>query len=217
MNRNIIVLDTETANSLEEPIVYDIGFAVVDTENGDILEEHSFAIAEIFLDKELMNSAYYKEKIPQYWEEIKRGTRKLVKFETAHRILYQTIKKYNVNVVAAHNARFDNRSTNISRRYLTSSKYRFFLPYGKIEIWDTLKMAREVMKENKDYTRFCIENNYMTKKNQKRFTAEILYRYLTGNNDFEEEHRGIDDVRIEKEIFMYCLGVNPEIDGRLWK
>ena len=217
MNRNVIVLDTETANSLEEPIAYDIGFAVIDTENGDILEERSFAIAEIFLDKELMNSAYYKEKIPQYWEEIKKGTRKLVKFETARRILCQTIKKYNVNVVAAHNARFDNRSTNISRRYLTSSKYRFFLPYGKIEIWDTLKMAREVMKENEDYTRFCIENNYMTKKNQKRFTAEILYRYLTGNNDFEEEHRGIDDVRIEKEIFMYCLGVNPEIDGRLWK
>lgn len=216
MNRNIIVLDTETANSLEEPIAYDIGFAVVDTENGDILEEHSFAIAEIFLDKELMNSAYYKEKIPQYWEEIKKGTRKLVKFETAHRILYQTIKKYNVNVVAAHNARFDNRSTNLSRRYLTSSKNRFFFPYG-VEIWDTLKMAREVMKGNEDYTRFCIENNYMTKKNQKRFTAEILYRYLTGNNDFEEEHRGIDDVRIEKEIFMYCLGVNPEIDGRLWK
>lgn len=217
MNRNIIVLDTETANSLEEPIAYDIGFAVIDTENGDILEEHSFAIAEIFLDKELMDSAYYKEKIPQYWKEIKKGTRKLVKFETARRILCQTIKKYNVNVIAAHNARFDNRSTNLSRRYLTSSKYRFFLPYGKIEIWDTLKMAREVMRENEDYTRFCLENNYMTKKNQKRFTAEILYRYLTGNNNFEEAHRGIDDVRIEKEIFMYCLGVNPEIDGRLWK
>lgn len=216
MNRNVIVLDTETANSLEEPIAYDIGFAVIDTESGDILEEHSFAIAEIFLDKELMDSAYYKEKIPQYWKEIKKGMRKLVKFETAHRILYQTIKKYNVNVVAAHNARFDNRSTNLSRRYLTSSKNRFFFPYG-IEVWDTLKMAREVMKGNEDYARFCLENNYMTKNNQKRFTAEILYRYLTGNNDFEEEHRGIDDVRIEKEIFMYCLQKNPEIDGRLWK
>ena len=45
MNRNVIVLDTETANSLEEPIAYDIGFAVIDTKNGDILEEHSFAIA----------------------------------------------------------------------------------------------------------------------------------------------------------------------------
>ena len=128
MNRNVIVLDTETANSLEEPIAYDIGFAVIDTENGDILEEHSFAIAEIFLDKELMDSAYYKEKIPQYWKEIKKGTRKLVKFETARRVLYQTVKKYNVNIIAAHNARFDNRSTNLSRRYLTSSKYRFFFP-----------------------------------------------------------------------------------------
>lgn len=216
MNRNVIVLDTETANSLEEPIAYDIGFAVIDTESGDILEEHSFAIAEVFLDKELMNSAYYKEKIPQYWKEIKAGSRKLVKFETARRVLYQTVKKYNVNIIAAHNARFDNRSTNLSRRYLTSSKYRFFFPYG-VEIWDILKMAREVMKEDENYSCFCIENDYMTKNHQKRFTAEILYRYLTGNNEFEEAHRGIDDVRIEKEIFMYCLQKNPEIDGRLWK
>ena len=73
------------------------------------------------------------------------------------------------------------------------------------------------MKEDENYSCFCIKNDYMTKNHQKRFTAEILYRYLTGNNEFEEAHRGIDDVRIEKEIFMYCLQKNPEIDGRLWK
>lgn len=214
MNRNVIVLDTETANSLEEPIAYDIGFAVIDTKNGDILEEHSFAIAEIFLDKELMNSAYYKEKIPQYWKEIKNGMRKLVKFETAHRILYQTIKKYNVNVVAAHNARFDNRSTNLSRRYLTSSKNRFFLPRN-IEIWDTLKMAREAFGKDEEYATFCSEHQLQTSNGKTSFTAENIYRYLINDATFEESHTGLEDVLIEKEIFAECVrrGIT---EGKLW-
>ena len=47
---NFIVLDTETTNSLEEPLAYDIGWAVV-TEEGEVLKTESYAVAEIFLDK----------------------------------------------------------------------------------------------------------------------------------------------------------------------
>ena len=36
-------------------------------------------------------------------------------------------------------------------------------------------------------------------------TAEIIYRFLSGENTFEEVHKGIDDVLIEKEILMECL------------
>jgi len=35
-----------------------------------------------------------------------------------------------------------------------------------------------------------------------RETAEILYRYLSGNNNFVEEHKGYEDILIEKEIFI---------------
>ena len=83
---NVIVLDTETANSMEEPLCYDIGWAVVRLETGEILKTESFAIAEIFLDRELMNSAYYAEKIPSYWEEIRSGERKLRRFSTVRRV-----------------------------------------------------------------------------------------------------------------------------------
>ena len=51
-----LVLDTETANSLDDPIVYDIGFAVIDA-TGHVYESHSYVIADFFLDKELMASA----------------------------------------------------------------------------------------------------------------------------------------------------------------
>ena len=77
-------------------------------------------------------------------------------------------------------------------------------------------MSRTVLKDVEEYTEFCITNNYLTKRNCKRYTAEILYRFISGNNDFEESHTGLEDVLIEKEIFTYCLSKMPDIDGILW-
>lgn len=208
-----IMLDTETTNSLDDPICYDVGFAVVDKE-GSIYETHSFVVAEVFLNEELMASAYFIEKVPQYWEDIKKGTRKLAKFNTIRKVLAETMKKYNTNIVIAHNARFDYRSTAKTQRYLTKSKYRYFLPYGT-EVWDTLKMAREVLKNDVDYDNFCYNNNYVTKRGCKRFTAEILYRFFTGDNEFVESHTGLEDVTIEKVIFAECMARGAE-SGKLW-
>ena len=211
----IIVIDTETTNSIDDPICYDVGFAVID-KNGFVFEKHSFVVAEVFLDEDLMRSAYFIEKVPQYWEEIKAGKRKLAKFSTIRFKFAEVCKKYKIKIVCAHNARFDYRSLNLTQRFLTSSKYRYFFPFG-IEIWDTLKMSREVLKNNDTYGEFCYENNFLTSRMCKRFTAEIIFRFLTGALDFEESHTGLEDVLIEKEIFSYCLEQNPEIDGRLWK
>lgn len=212
--KKFIVLDTETTNSLDDPLCYDIGFAVVD-EEGSVFETHSYVVAETFLDEELMSSAFFIDKVSQYWEEIKQGTRQLKKLNTIRRILKATMEKYNTNIVVAHNARFDYKSLNTTQRFLTSSKYRYFLPYGT-EVWDTLKMSRKVLKENTDYDNFCYENNYLTKRGCKRYTAEILYRFLTDNNDFIEEHTGLEDVLIEKEILAFCLANGIE-NGRLWE
>ena len=208
-----IVIDTETTNSLDDPLCYDIGFAVVDSE-GKVYETHSYVVADVFLDEELMESAFFIDKVPQYWEQIKTGERKLRRFKTIKNIFADVVKQYDIKIVLAHNARFDNRSLNLTQRFLTSSKWRYFFPYG-IEIWDTLKMARKVLNDE-NYDTFCYENNYLTKRGCKRYTAEIIYRYLTNNLDFVEEHTGLEDVLIEKEIFAYCMANSPEIDGRLW-
>ena len=63
--------------------------------------------------------------------------------------------------------------------------------------------------------RFCYENDYLTKKGQRRYTAEILYRFMNGQNDFEEVHKGLDDVMIEKEILFECRRRGVK-NGTLW-
>lgn len=214
MIEKFIVLDTETTNDIDCPLTYDLGFAVID-KNGNIYEKHSFVVADVFLDKELMQSAFFADKIPMYWEQIKSGERTLTSFYNIRKALVSVMEKYNTKIVIAHNARFDYISTATTQRYLTKSKYRYFFPYGT-EIWDTLKMSREVFKDDEKYCAFCTENNYKTANNSNRYTAEILYRYLTNDNSFIESHTGLEDVLIEKEIFVECVRRNPEIDGKLW-
>lgn len=208
-----LVLDTETTNSLDDPICYDIGFVVTD-EKGKVYESHSYVVAEVFLDKELMSSAYFAEKIPSYWEDIKNGKRLLRRLKTIKFILHDVCVQYGITKIIAHNAIFDYKSCNYSQRYLTSSKYRYFFPYG-IEIWDSLKMSREIFGKDKNYIEFCEKNNYLTSYNKPRFTAEILYKYLSKDNNFSESHTALEDTLIEKEIFTECLKKGC-VDGRLF-
>ena len=210
-----IVIDTETTNSIDDPLCYDVGWAVVDI-SGNVYEHYSFVVADIFLDKELMSYAYFADKIPSYWEDIKKGTRELKTFFNIKKAFSDCVKRNKVKIILAHNARFDYRSLNLTLRFLTSSKQRFFFPFG-IEIWDTLKMSRAVLKNNDDYSNFCWDNDYLTKRMVRRYTAEIIYRFLSGNNDFEESHTGLEDVLIEKEIFVYCVSIMPDINGALWE
>ena len=211
-----LVVDTETCNTIDDPFAYDVGFAVVKA-TGEVLESHSYVVADIFLDNDLMSSAYFADKIPQYWEEIKNGKRLLRRFKTIKSILRDVVAQYGIRYVVAHNASFDYRSLNYTQRLLTSSKYRYFLPWG-VQMWDTLKMVRECLGKNEDYRKFCIENGFVYGKEEKpqlRFTAEIIHRYLTGNLDFVEEHTGLEDVLIEKDILAYCIA-NGVVDGALW-
>ena len=211
----IMMIDTETTNDIDCPIVYDVGYQIFSLEEG-ILCERSFVNADVFCDAELMASAYFADKIPDYWQEIVSGQRILKKWFNIKKQIAEDCQKYGVEIACAHNAAFDNRALNITQRYQTTSKYRYFLPFG-VEWWDTLKMARETLKQNEDYGTFCYENDYLTSRGCRRYTAEIIYKWLTGNTEFEEAHTGLEDVKIERQIFEYCLSENPEIDGRLWK
>jgi len=223
--KKMIVLDTETApldKDFQEVnpfnmFAYDLGYAVVD-KYGTVYVTRSFVITDIFLDeKECMNSAYYKNKIPHYWEDIKSGKRILTSFYNAHKQFIEDIENYGVSEVYAHNMRFDYGSLQNTQRWVTKSKYRYFFP-KEVEIMDTLKLAKQLIATMPTYQKYCRDNGYMTKHKvpQPRLTAEIIYRFITGNNDFVESHTGLEDVMIEKEILAYCYKKHKKMNGKLW-
>lgn len=212
--KKYIILDTETTNDIDCPLVYDFGFSVID-ENGKAYASYSFVNADIFCDDEMMANAYFAEKIPQYWEDIKSGNRVLKSFRSIERIFRRVCREWQVDTFVAHNARFDYLALQTTKRYITTSKERFFFPYGS-KFVDTLKLSREVFGKNETYRNFCVTNNYVTNYGQNRYTAEVIYRFLTNCNDFVEEHTGLADCMIEKEIFRYCLETVSAENGYLW-
>lgn len=221
----IIVLDTETCPLDKDfngvtpfnMFVYDIGWAVVD-KKGNVYETKSYINRDIFFDeKELMNSAYYSNKLPQYYEDIKNGTRKVATWYNIRKDLADTMARYNTKTVCAHNARFDDGATKNTQRWLTKSKFRYFFP-KQTEIWDTMKMAQDVVAKTPTYKEFCEENGYMTKHKTPRpqVKAEVLYKYITGDNDFIESHTALEDVLIEKEILAYCFNKHQKMRKELY-
>lgn len=211
----IMMIDTETTNDIDCPIAYDVGYQIFDLAHG-VMCERSFVNADVFCDEALMQNAYFAEKIPQYLDDIANSKRILANWYNIKKIIAKDCKAYKVEIACAHNAAFDNRALNNTQRYITTSKYRYFLPFG-IEWWDTLKMSREILKKNDSFGDFCYDNDYLTTRGCRRYTAEIIYRWLIGDNDFEESHTGLEDVKIEREIFKFCITENPEINGKLWK
>ncbi len=222
-----IMLDTETANTivaedgqLEMRFVlpYDFGFKVIDSK-GNGYENHSYVNSDIFLDEfKLMQSAYYCDKIPDYIRDLVNGTRQLKTSYEIRKIFCDLIKKYDCQFVVAHNARFDYRACNNIQRWTTKSKYRYFFPKD-IEIWDTLKMARDVLLKMPTYIQFCEDNGFMTKHRtpQPQLTAEVIYRFITNDIDFVEEHKGFEDVEIETEIFKYLVRQHKPMRKKLFE
>ena len=211
-----LVFDSETGNTMRNEQgqldthagqVYDLGGEIIGEISGKVYDQFSLINEDVFYRMPyVMREAYFKDKIPQYVEDIKNKKRQVVNTWQMWNIFYQKCKEHNVKAIVAHNAWFDVKVLNATLRYQTKSKKKFFIPYG-MEILDTMKMANETIAKTDEYISFCKENNYMTKHQVPRpqLTAEVLYRFLSGNNEFQEEHTGLADVEIEKEIFLECM------------
>lgn len=219
-----IVIDTETCPCDKElnAVIpsnmwfYDCGWAVVD-KRGNVYKTRSFVNRDIFCgEKDLMNSAYYAKKIPMYWEQIKSGERVLASYYEIHKAFLDDVAEFEVEEIYAHNMRFDYGTLNNTARWITKSKYRYFFPYG-VKICDTLKMSRDVLGNMPTYSHFCEDNGFLTKNGKPRFTAEIIYKFITKDLDFVESHTGLEDVLIEKEILAYCYRQHKKMRKELWE
>lgn len=209
-----IVLDIETANIVEEAIAYDIGFIVAD-KKGNIYEEYSYMVSEMFFDnKDLLDTAYYKEKLPKYWEDYKNGKRQIASILTVRKQLRDIIDKYNIKEIYAYNGYFDKTGCNRTLRYLTKSKLRWFFPYG-VKFYCIWNIACQTIFQQKTYAKIALMNNWITKGGRLQSSAEVAKRYISGDIDFQEEHTGLEDTKIELEILVKCLKQHKKIDKNI--
>ena len=206
-----MVLDTETANSVNEPIPYDIGYAIADR-HGNIVTERSFVVAETFIDlKEAMNSAYYAEKIPKYWDDLKSGKRTMKSIFNIRKQMFADMKEYNIKKVGAYNMAFDRKALNNAIRYHSKSFIRWFFPYGT-EYFCIWNMACQMILSTNTYIKFAEKNGFESEKGNLLTNAEVCYRYIKKELDFVESHTGLEDVKIEIEIMKKCFDQHKKMD-----
>lgn len=193
-----LVLDTETAGGFNFPLIYNIGWKIIDKKGNTYLKEE-YLINEIFFNEKLMNTAYYKEKLPFYYNELKKGKILAVNAAFVWERLKDIKKTFPKIKICAYNAGFDKFA-------LECTFNKPFKSESFIDIWNMFFTFTE---KNKKYQDFCERNGYTyfdRWKNKKfRTNAEVAYRYIKNNLSFVESHTALNDVEIEAEILTYII------------
>lgn len=209
--KKFLVLDTETCNTVEQPIPYDIGWAICD-KFGRIYEERSFIVSEVFCGmQDVMKSAYYADKIPQYWENIKNGTRQILPMWKIRQIMREDLRNYKIKKVGAYNMAFDKRALNNLVRWVSKSWCRWWFPFG-VEFFCIWSMACDTLLNRTSYVKFALENGLISEANNVQTSAECAYKYIANKLDFVENHTGLEDVKIEVEIMAECYRQHKKME-----
>lgn len=116
-----LILDTETATvpfagtiarneqekkniAIAKPLVYDIGWTISDRQ-GSIIKKENYLVQETFFVPQVFNTAYYRDKRPQYMEMFGKREIEALPWNNIIEILLQDCR--NADFVCAYNAAFD--------------------------------------------------------------------------------------------------------------
>ena len=201
-----IIIDTETAptanfdprNMGGTSLVYDFGWIVTNGEQ--VFERRSFIVSETFNNADLMNSAYYARKLPQYRAGIGKDWT-LAPFLEIYSQFIADIHTYNVRDVWAYNANFDRDALNNTVATYSNGFRPYFFPYN-IRIKDVWSAAGDTICNTDKYVLWCLDHNYTKPSGNPLTTAEVVYRYLTSNIDFIEAHTALAACEIENYILQ---------------
>lgn len=200
-----LVLDVETAGSIEKPLIYDIGFVITD-KKGNIYEERSFVISEIFDNVPLMETCHYVTKYPQYKIDIAEGKRAKVTFAKMRAEMFELLRKYEAKTIAAYNLNFDKRALSVTTQRLFGKGKKFLTAEFKdVQLLCIWSFACQVLYTQPTFWRIAEKQDWKTPAGNLKTSAEIGYRYIKRQFDFIESHTGLEDVRIECEILAKCF------------
>ena len=131
-------------------------------------------------------------------------------------ICKEDMKLYNTNRVGAYNMSFDKKALNNLVRYTSKSWLRWFFPYGT-EFFCIWNFACSVLLNTKSYIDFAIENNLISEADNILTSAECAYKFITKDTEFREEHKGLEDVNIERQIMAYCFSKHKPMAKGLYE
>lgn len=200
-----IVLDCE---GMSANCPYNIGFIIAD-KHGKIYKKYSFAILENIYSNvqqsirtkqaEEMTEKNVKEILRDFNKSRRKRKYEFISNENFIILFLKLIKRFKIKKLFAYNVTFDK----------TCLKYIFENRFNEleklIEFCDIIPLILYSKLLTKEYCQWCIENKYITAKGNIQTKAEVVYRYLTKDLTFKEEHTGLADVYIEYTILLKAI------------
>lgn len=150
-----MVLDTETATlpfvkdmsesvrkdiAIAKPLVYDLGWTIVDRK-GNVYDTRNYLIQETFFVPNIFNTAYYKDKRPQYMELLAQGKIEVKCWNDAVTEMVKAMK--NCYAVCAYNAAFDfKKAIPFTEKYIKALYSADYNKWEQGQKWHVDKIAR---------------------------------------------------------------------------
>lgn len=207
MSSKFMVLDVEGYSACRP---YDVGYKISD-KNGTSYAEKSFAIMPAVFDNMCYKSDMQAVKglagahemahknIEEILNDNKNKYNKVFDINSFYFEFLRDIQEHNIKRVWAYNCSFDKSA--LARLFGN----KFDIIENMVTFCDIIPAILYTKLLNKNYIDFCKSNNFVTPKGNIQTKAETVYRYLTGNTNFEEEHTGLADVQIETEILLMAM------------
>lgn len=222
------VITTKNGHELMQKYIYDIGYTIADKKV--IYLERNFIVKEIFENVNLMDSAFYKNKIPMYNKMINNKKVEILPFAEIVKIMQKDLGTYNVKAVAAYNISFDLDALMQTTNAIYPSKFQmvfratkkggyapdcemFFKKYiarRDVEVIDIWTLACQTLCNQKTFQAYYKQK---TEKGNIKSNAEVVYSYII-DGEFIEDHTALSDSIIETEILQRIQKTHQKIDTK---
>lgn len=201
---SFVVFDTETT-SLDKPFTYNIGYVIL-SENFEELARHDFVVEQIWHNLPLFSSAYYADKRPIYINRMRSRQAIMDKFGYICKLMRKEFKEFGVTAAYAYNSKFDERVFDFNCDW-----FKVINPFESIPIFDIRGYVHCFMID-RNFMEFCEENSLFSETGNYSTSAQTLFRYVSKDTEFEEEHTALADSVIEAQILAECIARGAEFE-----
>ena len=198
---NVAIIDTETTKN---GYVYDLGVAIMNIGTGKVIDSMNVVVEETFGDVSEMASSYYAAKIPQYIEAINAGALEVLPFSECFKRFSSLLESHDVRSVWAYNMAFDYRALNRTIVELSNGFVASFFP-DNVTCYDLMSASVNIIGNTRRYQKWAIAHDYVTPTGRARVTAETMFRFISDDASFVEDHTALSDAMIEADILAHLV------------
>lgn len=199
----VIGLDVETYNGFQYPIIYDLGYCILNTRTLKIEKRVSVLIKETYQLDAFSDSVYYSAKDERYERLIENEEIDFMTYEEALQGLREDMETYNLMGIYAYNYTHEKKSFKATTALLLPTMMEWV---EGIQWFDAMDFIGELTRST-PYRKWAEANRKITNSRVYISTKlEDVYQYIFNDLEFIENHTGYDDAYRMLQL-MYQVGI----------